>query len=273
MTAESKNRLQQNQYANSGKFNARIYLHQTFGTNKYPWPLWVFDQLFQPGPARVLELGGGNGLLWMANSYRIPEQWDVTVTDISPGMLQDAEKNAAGPGKKIHFEVADAEQIRYGDAVFDIVIANHMLYHVENRKKALLEIKRVLKPEGTFYASTVGGRNMVELKETILAFDPDSQYEKVLGTLESPFSLDNGQDQLLEVFGDVRLALYDDALSVTDSEAIVQYVLSLNGMDSGRTILDPGRADEFRQFIDAKMAQSGGRLHISKGSGMFICKP
>jgi len=272
MTAEGKQQLKQNQYANSWKFNARIYLHQTFGTNKYPWPLWVFDQLYQAGSAKVLELGGGNGLLWMANAYRFPEQWDITVTDISLGMLQDAEKNIAPLGKNVRFEVADAEEIQYSDETFDIVIANHMLYHVENRKKALLEIKRVLKPTGTFYASTVGGRNMIELKEMILEFDPSSKYGKTLGMLESRFSLDNGKEQLLEVFGDVRLVMYDDSLSVTDSDAIVQYVLSLNGMDSGQTVLDPNRAEEFRQFIDTKMAQSCGKLHISKGSGIFICK-
>jgi len=272
MMSENKEKLKQNQYANSGNFNARIHLHKSFGTNKYPWPFWVFDQLNQAGHAKVLELGGGNGLLWMANAHRIPEHWDITITDISSGMLKDAEMNLANLNRNFHYEVIDAEQILYSNSTFDIVIANHMLYHVENRGKALFEIKRILKPDGTFYASTVGKRNMLELKEMVNEFDPHSKYDKVLGTLESHFSLENGKEQLLEAFGDVQLALYEDALLVTDAQAIVDYVLSLNGMDSGQMILDPGCAEKFKDFLDRKMELSDGKIHISKGSGIFICK-
>jgi ubiquinone/menaquinone biosynthesis C-methylase UbiE len=272
--SESKENLKQNQYANSGNFNARIYLHKTFGTNKYPWPFWVFDQLKQVESARVLELGGGNGLLWMANAQRIPKGWDITISDLSSGMLKDAERNLANAqlSGNVQFEVIDAEQIPYLDHQFDIVIANHMLYHVENRRKALSEIKRVLKPDGTFYASTVGSRNMRELKEWINEYNPNSNYEHVLGDLENQFSLENGKDQLLEVFKKVQLCLYDDSLSVTDSEALVRYVLSLNGVVTDQVILEPEFAENFKGFLDRKMKHYDGKLLINKASGLFKCE-
>lgn len=273
MMSENKEKLKQHQYADSGKFSARIYLHQAFRTNPYPWPCWVFDQFSRPGPAKVLELGGGNGLLWMANARRIPDNWDITVSDISEGMLADARSNLAELSGRLHFQAADAERIPYSDGEFDIVIANHMLYHVDNRRQALSEIKRVLKPDGVFYASTIGSLNMLEMKQLVVQFDPQTKYDRVLGGIESRFSLENGRAQLLQVFGEVETALYEDALKVTDSDAIVRYVLSLNGIEADRMVLDPGRAEAFKEFLDRSMEQSGGAIHISKASGIFICKP
>ncbi|WP_314592007.1 class I SAM-dependent methyltransferase [Paenibacillus terrigena] len=267
---ENKEDLQQRQYVNSGNFNARIYLNRMFSTNQFPWPCWIFDQFKLMDHAKVLELGGGNGLLWMANAQRIPAQWEITVTDISSGMLVDARGNLDALRGRLHFEVMDAEQIQYPDSTFDIVIANHMLYHVQDRRRALAEIKRVLKPGGTFYASTVGNRNMLEMRELVHEFDPHSKYNEVLGSIETRFSLENGREQLLEYFGDVQLILYNDSLLVTESEAVVKYVLSLNGFSSDQVVLDQGSVDHFKEFIDRKMTQSNGQIYIQKSSGIFI---
>lgn len=269
---ENQERLQHNQYANSANFNARVYLHHRFGTNKYPWPCWIFDHFNQAGQAKILELGGGNGLLWMVNAPRVPAQWEITLTDISAGMLEDARKNVTGLNARMNFEVVSAERLPYPDCTFDIVIANHMLYHVADRRQALSEIKRVLKPEGTFYASTVGGSNMLEMRELVHEFDPQSRYNDVLGSIETRFSLENGREQLAEFFDLVQLDLYEDSLLITESEAIVKYVLSLNGFTEDRIVLDPETADRFKEFIDRKLEQSEGQIHIQKASGIFICK-
>ncbi|MDF2650901.1 MAG: type 11 methyltransferase [Paenibacillus sp.] len=271
MMQTNKNNLKQNQYGNEEKFKHRIQLHKQFSTNKYPWPFWVFDYLPKRDHAKVLELGGGNGLLWMVNVNRVPENWDITITDLSAGMLENAQKNLPAYSN-LHFKVVDAEQIDYPDSTFDIVIANHMLYHVENREKALLEIRRVLKPDGMLYASTVGNGNMLELKELIQEYDRDSNYDTVLRTIETRFSLENGEEQLKAFFSDVQLHLYEDSLLVTDADVIVRYVLSLNDLETGATVLDPNKAEHFKTFLDEKMKQSGGKLHIHKASGMFICK-
>lgn len=261
------------QYANAGNFNARIHLNRTYGMNPYPWPLWVFDRLREGGELKVLELGGGSGLLWTANAGRIPAGWDITVTDISPGMLEEASRALASVGGRIRLEVVDAERIPYPDGQFDIAIANHMLYHVGNRRQALQEIKRVLKPDGVFYASTVGQGNMAELKALVRSFDPDSGYEDVLGTIETNFSLENGGAQLAEAFGVVRLLPYEDGLKVTDAAAIVNYLLSWNGADGQRVVLEPRRIGEFRAYLEAEMAKNGGSFDISKASGLFECLP
>jgi ubiquinone/menaquinone biosynthesis C-methylase UbiE len=264
--------LKEQQYSNADKFNARIYLHAKFSSNTYLWPLWVFDQIDKIKHAKVLELGSGNGLLWMANANRIPLDWDITVSDFSEGMLNAARKNLSSIDNHIQFETVDAEKIDYPDDTFDIVIANHMLYHLSNRREALSQIKRVMKQNGTFYATTIGMNNMLEMKQLVKEFDAHSNYDQMLGTLESKFSMDNGQEQLNGVFEDVKLIRYENSLHVNEPEALVNYVLSLKGLEADMTAIDPNKTEAFKEFINRKMIKNGGEIVISTESGIFIAK-
>ena len=97
--------LKSQQYQNSLNLEARMRLHQRFSTNKYGWPKWVFDHLAIPSESRILELGCGTALLWLENSGRIPEDWSITLSDFSPGMLQQAQLNLQGIGRKFNFKM------------------------------------------------------------------------------------------------------------------------------------------------------------------------
>jgi ubiquinone/menaquinone biosynthesis C-methylase UbiE len=63
--------------------------------------------------------------------------------------------------------VADAAWIPLADGSMDAVIANHMLYHVSDRRRALAEIHRLLRPGGRLYATTNGLGHMAELREPL----------------------------------------------------------------------------------------------------------
>ena len=86
------------------------------------------------------------------------------LSDFSEGMLEQARQNLKSSLSLFQFNVIDAQSIPFDNASFDIVIANHMLYHVPNRSKAFSEIKRVLKPSGRFYSSTGGCTHLKELR-------------------------------------------------------------------------------------------------------------
>jgi ubiquinone/menaquinone biosynthesis C-methylase UbiE len=86
----NQNYLLHDQYKDSSNFSARVELHRRFSTNKYGWHRWVFDHIKAAPDSNVLELGCGPGLLWRANRDRIPDDWHITLSDFSPGMLQEA---------------------------------------------------------------------------------------------------------------------------------------------------------------------------------------
>lgn len=54
-------------------------------------------------------------------------------------------------GRAMH--ATDITDIQYKDNVFDYVISNHIMEHVADEKKAVSEIKRVLKPNGKWIFS------------------------------------------------------------------------------------------------------------------------
>src|SRR5262249_16734842 len=126
---------------------------------------------------------------------------------------------------RFRFVVADAQQLPFGDAAFDRVIANHMLYHVPDRAGALAEIRRVLRPGGRFYAATNGRDHLRELGELVARFAPDWT-GWAAGSNSQGFRLENGAEQLARWFPRVELRRYEDALVVTEAEPLLAYVLS-----------------------------------------------
>lgn len=262
----NQNSLRDDQYKDSSNLNARIQLHARFSVNKYGWTRFVFDRLADlPPDSRILEIGCGPALLWRVNQARIPEGWDITLSDFSSGMLEDAKRGLAGSSRPFNFEVVDAQEIPFGDATFDSVIANHMLYHVPDRPKAISEINRVLKPGGRFLAATNGQNHMREL------WDLGSRFGINLGfSVNDPvlraFSLENGQAQIAQSFPNVTLQRFEDALEITEVQPILDYVLSTK---IARSMLDREKLAEVTKYLEQEIAAKG-TFHITKDTGLFM---
>ena len=159
--------LMGSQYKNADNLRARMALHERFSTNKEDFARWVFDHIEAPQEAHVLELGCGPVNLWVKNRERIPQGWRITLTDLSPGMLEEAKRATETLDATSDYRVADAQAVPFEDGTFDLVVANHMLYHVPDELKAVAEIRRVLKPGGRLYAATNGREHMSELQTFI----------------------------------------------------------------------------------------------------------
>jgi ubiquinone/menaquinone biosynthesis C-methylase UbiE len=99
--------------------------------------------------AKSLELGCGTGFFTL--NLKLAGVIDEgSVTDLSPGMVEVAQRNARGLGFEVEGRVADAERLPYDDDTFDIVIGHAVLHHIPDLDQAFAEILRVLKPGGRF---------------------------------------------------------------------------------------------------------------------------
>ncbi len=249
------------EYKDSNNLRTRLDLHHRFSVNKYGLHRWVFDHFDLPSRCRVLELGCGTGSLWEENGARIPAGWDVTLSDFSSGMLEDAWRKL----EKVHpfqYKVVDAQSIPYGSGTFNAVVANHMLYHVPDRVSALREIRRVLAPGGTLFASTNGEKHLVEINHLLTTFDPELN---LWGRVGQSFRLENGPAQLSPWFTNVKVYRYEDALDVTEAEPLAEYILS----GWAEKVIGT-RRDEFVKFLADEMAARGGSLHITKDAGLLV---
>ena len=249
------------QYRDSSNLTARIRLHKLFSTNGYGWHRWVFDHLTDlPGEARILELGCGRSDLWDENIDRIPPDWRITLSDLSPGMIEKAGANLEGSEVPFDYEVIDAQSIPYPEATFDCVVANHMLYHVPDRAKGIAEIHRVLKPGGLLFAAANGHGNMGELWD-IVNTPVRAEFDRVA----NHFRLEDGERELREVFQEVAVDRYPDALHVTDAEPVIDYINSL-----GRKMNDR-QASEIRRCVQDRI-DCDGKFVIWKASGILTAR-
>lgn len=260
--------LQKNQYRDSSNLDARAALHRQFSTATADWQPWVFDLLrLEPG-MRVLECGCGPGWLWRQNVDRIPAGCQITLTDLSPGMVAEAEAALAGSGHQFSFQPANIQALDFADGTFDVVVANHMLYHVPDLAQGLAEVQRVLKPNGRLIAATNGDEHMKELPLLV----PEAVRQKVASWRmrgmagQLPFRLENGRSLLAPFFAQIEQHLYEDSLWVTDADALVAYAFS---MIKPEMEVPETAVAHLRELWAAKIAADGG-IHISKQSGVFV---
>ena len=241
-----------NQYTTSANLETRISIHEKYSRNKQPFGEWIVSHYaLQPGE-RVLEIGCGTGSMWQ--SVTLPEDCHVTLTDLSAGMLETARRNTQHLGAE--YAICDAMALPYADASFDVVIANMMLYHVPDIDRAISELRRVLKPEGRFFAATSGEHGAVEAALDMLGLP---------ASINHRFTLQNGTAQLSAHFADVTIMRRDDALDVTHLPDLFGYLRSMQGMTVLADIPDATLLNAFSPHM------KNGVLSLPKEYGLFVC--
>lgn len=249
------------QYSDGKNLSARINLHVKHSTNKQGFTAWLWEQYKFFETCRILELGGGNGTQWENKIDSIPDNCTIILSDFSEGMVKIVEEKYA-EYKAFSFQKIDIQDINFPDETFDIVIANHMLYHIPDLAKALSEVKRVLKTGGKFYSSTNGNGGMQPfLHEAFKKFNPDTK----AFTQQWSFALQNGFEILSEYFPDVKRIDYEDSLSVTETQDLIDWIKSAVAIES---YPDQGMNVLFDYFEDIR--KKDGAIHIPKEVGLFI---
>ena len=97
----------------------------------------------------VLELATGTGLI---AKHIVNAAAHIEATDASPEMITEAKRD--NRSAKLHFSVQDMFRLPYANQSFNVVIVSNALHIVPQPEKALQEIKRVLKDDGTLIAPT-----------------------------------------------------------------------------------------------------------------------
>lgn len=256
------------QYATDENLSRRIRLHQQYRTNPQDWESWVFQNYRLLPDLNILELGCGNAGIWRTHAHQLPKGIRLVLSDFSPGML-DAAKANTEMLSGVDYRVIDAQEIPYECAYFDLVIANHMLYHVPNPNRALSEIHRVLKPEGTVYTTAIGKDNLKELFELLCQFDEQIDFGQTPVT--QTFGLETGAEKLGHFFRSVDTRRYEDHLHVTDPKPLIEYVLSAQGIGNVTQRITGDKVAQFTRFIQGQFIKESF-LDIRKDAGILISK-
>ena len=96
-----------------------------------------------------LDVASGTGISTFELLKRCNGKGTFYGIDISQSMIEIAENNASKYGfTGINFKKGDAEHLEFPDSMFDLVICNMSFHFFPDKKKALSEMYRVLKPGG-----------------------------------------------------------------------------------------------------------------------------
>jgi len=251
------------QYKDSANLMARAMIHIKYGPKGKAFS--VADTGLITAGAKVLDIGCGPARFWAVNAATLPSGIDLTLSDQSQGMVDEALAAVAAVKDKFRAVTgrpADVCALPFADNTFDIVLAMHMLYHASDKDRAVSEIARVLKPGGTLIATTNGADNFHEL-ETLT--------RHIFGRNEmgaGSFTLESGRPYLENHFKEVAVHPGTDTLRVTDGQDVINFIRSYPpGIDATETQLQ-----QLDTELAARMNAQDNTFPITRVAGYMVAR-
>ena len=174
---------------------------------------------------RVLDVAAGNGNATLAAARR----WcDVTSTDYVSALLESGKARATAEGHAIRFQEADAEDLPFANASFDVVMSTFGVMFTPNQQRAASELLRVCKPGGRIGLANWTPESFVgQLFKTIGRYIPPP------AGIQSP-ALWGTHDRLAELFGKA-----DTSIRTTRREFVFRYRSPAHWIEVFRTYYGP----------------------------------
>lgn len=257
-------------YLQSDNLEKRINIH-IYSTAEETWYQWLFEKFELKENMQVLDVGCGNAEIWLEMRENIPNGVCITLVDVSRAMLDKAKKKIMtyesdfkGRNIKFIYKEMDATKLSI-DGIYDRVMANHMLYHIDadNRECLIKRMSELTKVNGKFFASTVGENHMKEIFDLIQGFAPEAE---VPSWMSQGFSLENGEEQILPYFSKVEVLKHDNNLLVPDVDAIFNYLASLPGNINTIVVKNEHR---LKEYLKKKILEEHPYF-IQKATGVII---
>lgn len=250
------------QYRTDENLRRRQGLLQFAVAPPHPQPELASTFTWDP-KATVVDVGCGNGL-WAQRVIETTPEATVIGVDASPGMARIFRDRVGASAL-----VGDITRLPLQDGSADAVLALWMLYHVPDKRTALGEVARVLRPEGFLVAATNSS------SDGFLGDLYRGALERVLGRPvsswgpELDFTIENGAEILSSQFAVVDSWVTESWFEVDRPDPFIAMAESMRDVIS---IVNPGLAfDEFltaiRDVAEAELRD--GPIRFSRRSGFF----
>lgn len=207
---------------------------------------------------RVLDLGAGTGLGTLQLLQRYP-QAQLVAADLAQPMLQQARHHAGWRGRRFARVAADAGQLPFADASFDVLYSNLCIQWLEAPQTLFAELLRVLRPGGFLLLTSFGPDTLRELRQAWA--HADDRHPHVSRFLDMH---DLGDAALLAGLRDPVLS--SEALQMTYPD-VAALLRELKGL--GATNADQSRQrgltgkSRYQRMLQAYPQQADGRIGSS----------
>jgi ubiquinone/menaquinone biosynthesis C-methylase UbiE len=207
------------QYKTDQHLQTRIRTHQLYskGANLEDG----VDEVLKLEPTEsLLDIGTGPGT-FPTRLRELGHLGRLVGMDFSSGMLEVASAKTS----TVEWIQGNAMELPFADSSFDVVTARHMLYHVPDMNKAILEAKRVLKPDGRFVAVTNDDGYMLEYWDAVFeALKDDTAFASMTGSvLNRQYFSAHLEEQIQEVFHNTTFTRLESSLEFPDARPVLEY--------------------------------------------------
>jgi len=262
------------QYADSEKLHIRQEAHRLYSERTDNFMEWVLDILDpQPGE-RIADVGSGHGIY---HPFLARRGVQIVTVDASLGMLAEAGTKARQDNLPVWAVQASAEQLPLADGCCDRLMANHMLYHVPDKRAALREMGRVVKAGGRLLLTTNSADNGAQMTQLHAEAAAELGLTADSRSLIEDFTLESGEPLVRSVFPAVELIRREDAFLFPTADSFLAYYASMriDALMDGPTNLFTGGnhrpalieivGRKVQAIIDAE-----GLFRMSKTAGCFV---
>ena len=259
------------QYSRPDRLRIRRETHARFSDKSGDGFLrWVVSRLAAEGGDLVLDAGCGPGIYHPFLQRRGAR---VVALDYSLGMVRAVLESASEQGLHIQACRARLESLPLTGGSCDRAMANHVLYHVPDIRRALIELRRVLKPGGRVVMATGARDYSRTLQDLHAAAARKLDYEPARPVL-ARFSPDH-LELVREVFPSVEVFEFEDAFRFPTAEPALRYYAT--GMVDGIENAPPDSRhrrpllSEMEKSL-RRIIQHKGELVIPKNSIIFVAE-
>jgi ubiquinone/menaquinone biosynthesis C-methylase UbiE len=226
----------------------------------------VLDLAGLTGRETIADIGCGNGS-YLGALARRDHVGRLLGVDLSPGMLTAALASAP----RARLLVGDAVTLPLADAVADVTLAPHMLYHVPDRGAAVRELRRITGAGGQVLVVLNGADHLVQLRDLVTAAATEAGWppEEIAREYQTHqvMTLDAGVKLLSGIFSSVQRHDFVAELAIPDPQPVADYAAS---MWSAQARPEPAA------FADsvAKLVPFGpdGLFRVTTHCGLLICR-
>lgn len=199
------------------------------------------SEIRRPFP-RVLELGSWRGrVASMLTANGLGADLLVTLDPVADAL-------DAGPGVKVQ---AEPELLPFADESFDLVVSALALHHVDDLPGVLVQIRRILAPDGLMLLALLGGESLMELRTALLC--AELEIKNGASMRVAPFVDIRDAAALLQRAG-LALPVADvDRITVTYAEPL-KFLHDLQAMGEGGALLERPRG-MFRRDLLLRAAE------------------
>jgi SAM-dependent methyltransferase len=214
-------------YSTGNKLKAKNLLA---GGAALGFPAFALSKVRLDDVATGVDAGCGWGRFAIPLLQAAPRLERLVCCDVWPGMVETCQMSLSEVGLTADFVAADVRRLPLVDDSADLVMANHMLYELDDVSAAIAEIARVVRKNGQLLATTYSdavGVPMTELHFATLA-ELGHPYP---GPTPSSFSLENGRELLLGAFRAVECDVLEETKSCDEAETMLALYVQTGGYD------------------------------------------